>query len=109
VVPTTTTSAPTTPAFQKGTCCDVPWSRRERVLQRRRRTLGWDYAPDGPADPYDDDGDYGDCDDCPWCASENRDDEDDVEYLCRSHLAEYEGLSENELDRRDAEEAADQL
>jgi hypothetical protein len=71
--------------------------------------LGWDYAPDGPADPYDDDGDYGDCDDCPWCASEDRDDEDDVEYLCRSHLAEYEGLSENELDRRDAEEAADQL
>jgi len=44
---------------------------------------------------------------CPWC---NDDDTDEYsEKFCRAHLAEYEGLSVDELDRRDAEEAKDLL
>lgn len=45
---------------------------------------------------------------CPWCR-DVEDDDPDTDTLCRSHLAEYEGLSEDELDRRDREEAYDLL
>lgn len=44
---------------------------------------------------------------CPWCQ-----DDDTDEYspdLCRAHLAEYEGLSVDELDRRDDEERMELL
>lgn len=44
---------------------------------------------------------------CPWCQSEDA--EDYSPKLCRFHLAEYEGLSVDELDRRDREEAKDLL
>jgi hypothetical protein len=40
---------------------------------------------------------------CPWCAGDY-DDETDPELLCRTHLAEYEGLSVAELDRMEAEQ-----
>lgn len=45
---------------------------------------------------------------CPWCADPNADDDIDPELLCRMHLAEYEGLSLDELDRRDAEQASEE-
>jgi hypothetical protein len=44
---------------------------------------------------------------CPWCQSDDA--EDYSPHLCRAHLAEYEGLSVDELDRRDREEAYDLL
>ena len=44
---------------------------------------------------------------CPWCQSDDA--EDYSPDLCRAHLAEYEGLSVDELDRRDKEEAWDLL
>jgi len=53
---------------------------------------------------YDDPFDYGNC---PWCI--DRDTDEYSEKLCRAHLAEYEGLSVDELDRRDKEEAWDLL
>lgn len=43
---------------------------------------------------------------CEWCAG-SEEDAERPEDLCRAHQAEYEGLSENELDRRDREEAMD--
>jgi hypothetical protein len=50
---------------------------------------------------------------CPWCkdglASPYDPDEDDARRLCRSHLAEYEGLSLDGLDRMEAEQAYDML
>ena len=45
---------------------------------------------------------------CPWCQEVETDDPD-TDKLCRTHLAEYEGLSVDELDRRDREEAYDLL
>ena len=37
---------------------------------------------------------------CEWCIEPDSDnDEPDTERLCRPHLAEYLGLSEDELDR----------
>lgn len=45
---------------------------------------------------------------CPWCNDED-DDEPDTDTLCRSHLAEYEGLSEDELDRMEDEQASELL
>lgn len=46
---------------------------------------------------------------CEWCAADGEPQEDAQrpEDLCRTHQAEYEGLSEDELDRRDHEEAMD--
>lgn len=41
---------------------------------------------------------------CPWCLDSTSEAE---EGLCRTHQAEYEGLSEAELDRRDREELLD--
>lgn len=41
---------------------------------------------------------------CGWCRGVES---DDPEVLCRTHQAEYEGLSEAELDRRDQEELLD--
>jgi hypothetical protein len=47
---------------------------------------------------------------CEWCRDPGSDnDEPDTGALCRPHLAEYEGLSVAELDRRDREEATDLL
>lgn len=43
---------------------------------------------------------------CPWCADPNSA-EDDPEKLCRPHLAEWEGLSEAELDRMESEQQAE--
>ncbi|MEU4220367.1 hypothetical protein [Actinoplanes sp. NPDC026623] len=43
---------------------------------------------------------------CPWCAEDLTDDVD-PNTLCRSHLAEYEGLPECHLDRMEAEQAAE--
>lgn len=43
---------------------------------------------------------------CLWCLDPNIEDWDDS--LCRMHEAEYEGLSEAELDRRDAEQYAEE-
>lgn len=41
---------------------------------------------------------------CEWCRGIES---DDPEALCRGHLAEYEGLSESELDRMEHEQAVD--
>lgn len=48
---------------------------------------------------------------CPWCQDPNSDYEpiNPEKELCRSHLAEYEGLSESELDRMESEQAKDLL
>lgn len=43
-------------------------------------------------------------DECEWCNGSDNDDPD-TDTLCRSHLAEYEGLSEDELDRMEDEQA----
>lgn len=45
---------------------------------------------------------------CEWCRGSNEDAQS-PETLCRAHLAEYEGLSIDELNRRDREEAWDLL
>lgn len=46
---------------------------------------------------------------CEWCrVPDSVNDEPDTDKLCRPHLAEYEGLSENELDRMEREQRADQ-
>jgi hypothetical protein len=45
---------------------------------------------------------------CEWCKGVDID-EPDYHRLCRSHQAEYEGLSENELDRADAIELSEWL
>jgi hypothetical protein len=42
---------------------------------------------------------------CPWCLNENDDEWSDK--LCRTHEAEYEGVSEDQLDRRDAIQGAE--
>jgi hypothetical protein len=46
---------------------------------------------------------------CLWCADPQTDAEpmDPERELCRSHLAEYEGLSVAELDRMESEQYAD--
>lgn len=49
---------------------------------------------------------------CPWCATLVLADctgveDPDPDTLCRGHLAEYEGLSEAELDRMEAEQGAE--
>lgn len=44
---------------------------------------------------------------CPWCLPVVVEDDPDPDRLCRPHLAEYEGLSENELDRMESEQAAE--
>lgn len=51
---------------------------------------------------------------CPWCLHQNSNfepfDSDDADAsLCRTHVAEYEGLSLNGLDRADDEMARDLL
>lgn len=48
---------------------------------------------------------------CAWCKAPGTDYEpgDPEGELCRSHLAEYEGLSLDGLDRMEAEQAADRL
>jgi hypothetical protein len=46
-------------------------------------------------------------DTCPWCLDDNV--EEYSPLLCRSHLAEYEGLSEDELDRMEDEQASELL
>ena len=43
---------------------------------------------------------------CNWCTHPGHEDED-AENLCRTHLAEREGMSEAELDRMDDEQAAE--
>lgn len=48
-----------------------------------------------------------DCEDhteCEWC-NDSDNDEPDTDNLCRAHLAEYEGLSVDELDRMEDEQA----
>lgn len=50
---------------------------------------------------------------CPWCADPNSEfepfDSDDADMiLCRGHVAEYEGLSLDGLDRADSEMWKDQ-
>jgi pyruvate-formate lyase-activating enzyme len=43
---------------------------------------------------------------CPWCKNyDAATGDEDPRDLCRSHLAEYEGLSEDELDRMEYEQA----
>lgn len=44
---------------------------------------------------------------CPWCAGSANEDPD-TDMLCWAHLAEHEGLSEDELDRMESEQAAEQ-
>lgn len=49
-------------------------------------------------------------DDCGWCAGsdfEPLDSDDAAGMLCRGHVAEYEGLSLDGLDRMEAAERAD--
>jgi hypothetical protein len=48
---------------------------------------------------------------CPWCVHPYDSPEAEAaapETLCRPHLAEYEGMSETELDRMDSEQWKDQ-
>lgn len=49
--------------------------------------------------------DYVGTDECPWCLDEH--DDEYSEKLCRTHLAEYEGLSVSELDRIEDEQGAE--
>jgi hypothetical protein len=42
---------------------------------------------------------------CPWCADPN--DEEWSDDLCHMHIAEYEGCSEDALDRQEAAEYAE--
>ena len=44
---------------------------------------------------------------CEWCVNPDADDAADPDKLCRAHLAEYEGLSVNELDRMVSEQTYD--
>lgn len=49
---------------------------------------------------------------CPWCDGSDYEPGDDIEaarLLCRPHLAEYDGLSLDGLDRMEREQAADRL
>lgn len=48
---------------------------------------------------------------CLWCVNPSSDEEpvNPETELCRSHWAEYEGLSLDGLDRMEAEERADRL
>lgn len=48
---------------------------------------------------------------CTWCINRDSDEEPEnpERELCRSHLAEWEGLSPDELDRMETEQAADLL
>lgn len=47
---------------------------------------------------------------CEWCAdTTNPTDYPDTDLLCRSHLAEWEGMSEAELDRGDAIQLAEYM
>jgi broad specificity phosphatase PhoE len=46
---------------------------------------------------------------CPWCANPAAEDVEDVAQLCRWHLAEWEGLTPDELDRMEAEQLYDEL
>lgn len=51
---------------------------------------------------------------CPWCLDQTSEfepfDSDDADAtLCRAHVAEYEGLSLDGLDRMEAEQAKDFL
>lgn len=51
-------------------------------------------------------------DDCPWCLDpesefEPFDSDDADQTLCRAHVAEYEGLSLDGLDRMESEQAKD--
>lgn len=41
---------------------------------------------------------------CPWCANPSAEDTDRPDLLCRAHEAEYDGLTLNQLDRRDFEQ-----
>ncbi len=41
---------------------------------------------------------------CPWCAGTD-DEYPDFDLMCRTHLAEYEGISLSELDRMESEQA----
>lgn len=43
---------------------------------------------------------------CSWCAGSDND-EPDTDLLCIDHLAEYEGLSVDQMERRDDEQAAE--
>lgn len=43
---------------------------------------------------------------CEWCNGSDND-EPNTNTLCRSHLAEYEGLSVYELDRMESEQASE--
>ena len=44
---------------------------------------------------------------CIWCLDPNSENDSSPELLCHAHLAEYEGLSEDGMDRRDAEQYAE--
>lgn len=46
---------------------------------------------------------------CLWCRVPDSEDIDDPATLCRDHEAEWEGLSVDELDRRDREWRAEEL
>jgi len=45
---------------------------------------------------------------CPWCRTPVTDEDPDPDTLCRSHLAELEGLSVSELDRMESEQYAEE-
>lgn len=47
--------------------------------------------------------------DCLWCQEPDSEDVDDPRTLCRDHEAEWEGMSVDELDRRDREQLAEWL
>lgn len=47
---------------------------------------------------------------CEWCLNpDSTNDEPDTEELCTDHLAEYEGLSVYQMERRDREQYAEWL
>ena len=46
--------------------------------------------------------------DCLWCRVPDSEDIDDPSTLCEAHEAEFEGLSVDELQRRDREQLAEQ-
>jgi len=44
---------------------------------------------------------------CEWCRNFDAEDAENPEDLCRTHQAEWEGLSLSELERRDREQYAE--
>lgn len=93
-----------------GECADRPEFTSAFYLANPR-LLGDEFDDYGYEDERDDaDEDEDEIDpNCEWCVNPNAGDATSPETLCRWHEAEYEGVSVDELDRRDREQAHELL